>query len=82
MVSEKVPADIRKLSFEDALAQLEEIVRQLESGNDDLDDAIVSYSRGVQLRRQCEERLKNAQAKIDKIVLKGNAEVVVAPLDE
>ena len=82
MVSEKVPADIRNLSFEDALEQLEEIVRKLESGSEDLDSAIASYTRGVQLRRRCEERLTDAKAKIDKIVLKGDGKITSEPLEE
>lgn len=82
MVSEKVPADMRNLSFEDALEQLEEIVRKLESGSEDLDDAIASYTRGVQLRRRCEERLTDAKAKIDKIVLKADGEITSEPLEE
>ena len=82
MASEKVPADIRNLSFEDALEQLEEIVRKLESGSEDLDGAIASYTRGVQLRRRCEERLTDAKAKIDKIVLKADGEITSEPLEE
>jgi len=57
------------LSFEDALKQLEAIVRQLESGDVPLDDSISLYARGDALKRQCEERLKAAQARIDKISL-------------
>ena len=82
MVSEKIPADIRNLSFENALEQLEKIVRELESGNEDLDGAIASYTRGVQLRRHCEERLTDAQAKIDKIVLKADGKITSEPLED
>ena len=57
------------LSFEDALKQLEAIVRQLESGDVPLDDSISLYARGDALKRQCEERLKAAQARIEKISL-------------
>jgi exodeoxyribonuclease VII small subunit len=57
------------LSFEDALKQLETIVRQLESGDVPLDDSISLYARGDALKRQCEERLKAAQARIEKISL-------------
>lgn len=55
------------LSFEDALKQLEAIVRQLESGDVPLDDSISLYAKGDALKRQCEERLKAAQARIEKI---------------
>lgn len=57
------------LSFEDALKQLETIVRQLESGDVPLDESISLYARGDGLKRQCEERLKAAQARIEKISL-------------
>jgi len=55
------------LSFEDALKQLETIVRQLESGDVPLDQSIALYAKGDALKRQCEARLKAAQARIEKI---------------
>lgn len=56
-----------ELSFEAALKRLEEIVRQLESGEAPLDDAIKLYEEGDKLKRQCEARLKDAQMKIEQI---------------
>jgi exodeoxyribonuclease VII small subunit len=61
--------DPTALSFEDALRQLEEIVARLESGDASLDESITLYSRGDALRAQCEARLKDAQARIEKITL-------------
>jgi exodeoxyribonuclease VII small subunit len=58
-----------ELSFEDALRKLEAIVRQLESGDVPLDKSIDLYAEGDALRRQCEERLRAAQARIEKISL-------------
>jgi exodeoxyribonuclease VII small subunit len=58
---------IESLSFEDALKQLEEIVRSLEAGTAPLDESIELYQRGDQLKRHCEARLKSAQARIDQI---------------
>jgi len=58
-----------ELSFEDALKQLEMIVRQLESGDVPLDESITLYAKGDALKRRCEERLKAAQARIEKISL-------------
>ena len=81
MVDEKIPAEIRKLTFEEALAELEDIVRGLETGSGDLDGAIEAYARGVQLKRHCEARLKDAQAKIDKIVKASGGEIATEPLD-
>ena len=69
MVDSPIPADIAKLSFEDALKELEQIVRQLEDGKGNLEDAIKSYSRGAALKRHCEAKLAEAKAKVEKIVL-------------
>lgn len=61
-------SDISNLSFEDALAELERIVRDLETGQAKLDDAIAAYERGAALKRHCEVKLRDAQAKVDRIV--------------
>ena len=61
--------DVSNLSFEDALKQLESIVARLESGDASLDESIGLYARGDALRAQCEARLKDAQARIEKISL-------------
>lgn len=61
--------DLSTLSFEVALKQLEEVVARLESGEASLDEAITLYARGDALRAQCEARLKDAQARIEKITL-------------
>ncbi len=57
------------LSFEAALARLEEIVRLLERGEAPLDQSIDLYQEGDRLKRLCEARLKNAQARIERIAL-------------
>lgn len=69
MAAKPAPADIAKMSFEDALAELEAIVRDLESGDARLDAAIQSYERGAALKRHCEMKLRDAQMKIEKIVV-------------
>lgn len=58
---------IKDLSFEEALAQLENIVRELESGRIKLDDAVNAYEKAVALKQLCESKLQNAQLKIEKI---------------
>ena len=65
------PADpgIAQLSFEAALKRLEEIVRKLEAGDTPLDQAIDLYAEGDRLKAQCEKRLADAQARIEKIQL-------------
>ena len=55
--------DVGALSFEDALTELEQIVRGLESGQQKLEDAITAYERGAALRRHCEAKLAQAEAR-------------------
>ncbi len=81
MAKTELPPDIAKLSFEEALEQLEEIVRQLEGGQGKLDQAIDRYERGAALKRHCEAKLKEAQAKIDKIVQAADGSLRVEPAD-
>jgi exodeoxyribonuclease VII small subunit len=63
-------SEISGLSFEKALAQLEEIVNRLESGKVDLEQSIAIYERGEALKKHCENLLKDAEARIEKITLK------------
>jgi len=67
--------DISELTFEDALRQLETIVRELEQGNVPLERSIEMYERGDALRKRCDTLLKSAEAKVEKIQLgqDGNA---------
>lgn len=76
-----LPADITKLSFEEAMAELDKIVRQLEDGKAKLDDAIGAYERGQQLRMHCEAKLRDAQMKIEKITLSPDGKIGVTALD-
>jgi exodeoxyribonuclease VII small subunit len=61
------PPDIAALSFEKALAELEQIVRSLEGGNVPLEESITIYARGEALKGHCDRLLKVAEAKVDKI---------------
>lgn len=61
------PAADSALSFEAALAKLETIVRKLETGEASLEDSIQLYEEGVKLQRHCEEKLAQAQARIEEI---------------
>jgi exodeoxyribonuclease VII small subunit len=67
-MTETAVADISKLSFEQALAELETIVRQLESGEVELEKSISIYERGAALRAHCEGKLTDAELKVEKIV--------------
>lgn len=62
-------ADIASLSFEKALAELEQIVRSLEGGNVPLEESIAIYARGEALKGHCDRLLKVAETKVDKIRL-------------
>ena len=79
--SEKIPGDIVKLSFEEALAALEEIVSQLEEGAVSLEESIDIYTRGTHLRRHCEDKLRLAQERIDKIVPGADGDIAAEPAD-
>ena len=63
---------VENLSFEEAMAELEGIVRGLESGKGDLARAIADYERGAALRRHCEAKLAEAEARVQAIVEPGN----------
>ena len=62
-------SDPATLSFEAALAELEQIVQKLESGRADLEESIDLYARGTALKAHCDAKLKSAQARIEKIVI-------------
>ena len=64
--AKSIPAD---LSFEDALARLEGIVQRLESGQAPLEESISLYEQGAALKAHCEARLKDAQLRVEKIVV-------------
>ena len=71
--------DIAAMSFEDALAELEQIVRRLEGGQVKLDEAILSYERGAQLKQHCERKLNEAQQRVDRIVIGSDGTVTAEP---
>ncbi len=79
---DEIPEDIRAMSFETALEELEDIVRELETGEGDLDTSINGYTRGVFLKRHCEAKLKEAEARIEKIVVGADGAVDTEPLDD
>lgn len=74
--------DLSKLSFEEALVQLESIVRELEGGKIKLDDAVEAYEKATALKKFCEEKLKAAQLKIEKINVSPEGVVSTEPLDK
>lgn len=59
-------------SFETALKELEEIVRGLETGQTSLEDSIQAYEKGIALKKICEEKIKDAKLRVEKITLEGD----------
>ena len=72
--------DIAGLSFEDALAELERIVKGLEGGQQKLEDAITAYERGAVLRQHCEAKLAEAEARVQVIVQRADGSLATRSL--
>ena len=80
MTDTAIPDDIAAMSFEEALAALEELVQKLEGGSVKLEDSIAMYTRGAQLKQHCAAKLADAQARIEKVVVTGDT-VTAEPAD-
>ena len=74
--------DVKTMTFEAALAELEGIVARLEGGKAPLAESIAIYERGEALKSHCEGLLKAAEARIEKITLRGGKPVGTEPLDQ
>ncbi len=81
MADKSIPVDIKKMSFEKALAELEKIVDGLEQGTGKLDEAIGAYERGTFLKQHCEAKLKEAKERIDKISVGPDGDASTEPAD-
>jgi exodeoxyribonuclease VII small subunit len=73
--------DVAQLSFEDALAELDQIVRGLEGGTLKLDAAIQAFERGVKLRRHCEGKLAEVEARVEALVQRADGSLTTRPLE-
>ncbi len=73
--------DVALLSFEDALAELDQIVRGLEGGTLKLDAAIQAFERGVKLRRHCEGKLAEVEARVEALVQRADGSLTTRPLE-
>lgn len=69
MKKSNISPDITKLSFEEALDQLEDIVSKLEDGSINLEESIEEYTRGIHLKNHCETKLKEATLKVEQITI-------------
>jgi exodeoxyribonuclease VII small subunit len=81
-MAENTLVDVKKLSFERAIEELETIVKRLEDGKVPLEESVVIYERGEALKRRCEELLRQAEARVEKITTDASgAAAGVVPLD-
>lgn len=81
-MAEKNNADVKALPFERAIEELEKIVKELEGGKVPLEESVAMYERGEVLKARCEELLKQAEARVEKITLDaGGKPTGSAPLD-
>lgn len=67
--ADKPHADVEGLSFERAIEELETIVKRLEDGKVPLEELVAIYERGEALKRRCEQLLRQAEARVEKIAL-------------
>ena len=72
---------IKEMTFENALNELESIVSKLERGEVTLEESIAIYERGAKLKSHCEGKLKDAQLKVEKIVLDKDGKSETVPFN-
>jgi len=81
-MAENIQADVKQLRFERAIEELETIVKRLEDGKVPLEESVAIYERGEALKRRCEELLRQAEARVEKITTDANNQVSgTEPLD-
>ena len=68
--------ELEKLTFEEAMKELEKLVDSLDKGDVSLDEAIAAYDRGSQLKDYCEKKLQEAKMKVDTIQASGNTDTI------
>ena len=72
----------QKITFEQAMQELDEIVQKLENGQIPLEEAVKTYERGMELKKICEEKLNNAEMKIEKLTIQSGKPIGMEKLDE
>lgn len=72
---------VDKMSFEEALSELEGIVKKLETGEAPLEESIAIYERGATLKAHCETKLKSAELKVEQIVQGASGDVTIEPAE-
>jgi exodeoxyribonuclease VII small subunit len=78
----EINTDVKKMPFERAIEELESIVKRLEEGKVPLEESVTIYERGEALKKRCEELLRQAEARVEKITLDANGKPTGSqPLD-
>lgn len=80
-MTEKTTNSVTDLSFEQAMQELEVLVRRLEEGRLPLEEAIQAYERGTLLKNHCETKLQAAKLRVDQVVVNGTGEISLTPFD-
>lgn len=80
MAEKKLNPKVETLSFEEALNELENIVEQLERGNESLSQSVDLYERGVELKSRCESLLREARMKVEKIEARAEKAIGTTPV--
>ena len=81
-MTQKDNSDIGQMAFERAIEELESIVKRLEEGKVPLEESVAIYERGEVLKRRCEDLLRQAEARVEKITLDaGGKPIGSEPLD-
>ncbi len=76
-IDESINQSIDKMGFEEALQELTNLVKKLDSDQEGLSDAINAFERGIKLKTHCEKKLQEAKLKVEKIVASANGKVSV-----
>jgi exodeoxyribonuclease VII small subunit len=77
----KKPEPVKKPDFEKSLGRLEEVVRRLESPQLSLDDAMKLFEEGVELSRECQKQLEEAEGKVEILLKKADGKLAAEPFD-
>ena len=80
-MTEKISKNVTNLSFEQAMQELEILVRRLEEGRLPLEEAMQAYERGTLLKNHCETKLQAAKLRVDQVIINGTGEPSLAPFD-
>lgn len=73
---------IEEMSFEEALKELDTIVKNLDTGNNDLDIAVKNFERGIALKKLCQKKLENAKLRIQQVTEEDNSSTNLKDLDD